>query len=159
MKIAILHDSRAGNGARLAAVMKDAFEAAGAEVSVGHVAEISAESVAEMQPNLLVLGAAIRKFRTSPASKRWLSQLDRALRMRNAAIARAATFVTHGLPDGAARGWGLRFLRRIERARTVSAVYPVWLSARVVAPGGPFEDGTEDRFRGHAVELLEWTKG
>lgn len=66
MKIAILHDSQAGNGERLAAVMKEAFEQAGAEVTVAHVTRLEPDTVAAEQPDLLLLGAAIRKFHVSP---------------------------------------------------------------------------------------------
>jgi flavodoxin len=159
MKIAILHDSQAGNGERLAALMKEAFEQAGAEVTVAHVTRLEPDTVAAEQPDLLLLGAAIRKFHVSPSSKRWLKRLDRALAQRGVSIGHGAVFLTHGLPEGWAEGWGRRFRKRLERARAISEAYPRWLSAKVVAPEGPFEDGTEERFRVHARELLEWSRG
>jgi menaquinone-dependent protoporphyrinogen IX oxidase len=156
MRIAILHDSQAGNGEHLATIMQETFEQAGAEVTVGHVTGLAPESVAAEQPDLLVIGAAIRKFRTSPTSKRWLKHLDKALRAKGARIAHGAAFVTHGLPDKAAQGWGTRFRSRLERTPAISEVYAEWLSAKVVAPQGPLEDGTEERFREHARQLLAW---
>lgn len=51
-----------------------------------------------------------------------------------------------------------RLRRRLECAKTVPKVYPEWPSGTVVAQRGPLEDGSEERFREHARELLEWMK-
>jgi menaquinone-dependent protoporphyrinogen IX oxidase len=156
MKVAILHDSQAGNGERLAETMKEAFEGAGASVTMGHVKSVSPESVAKENPDLLIVGAAIRAFHTSTTSKQWLKRLGDALRATDNTIGHAAAFVTHGLPKDKANGWGKRFRKRLEKVRGLTEVYPEWLSGRVVEQMGPLEDGAEDAFRGHARTLMEW---
>jgi flavodoxin len=158
MRIAILHDSQAGNGEKLAQTMKSAFEEQGAEVTLGHVKELAPETVVAEAPDLLVLGAAIRAFHTSPPSKKWLKGFDAALKAKGTTVPAAAAFITHGLPVKAANGWGNRFRRRLERAGGISKVYPEWLSGRVVGQQGPLEDGAEERFREHARKLFEWMK-
>lgn len=156
MKIAILHDSQAGNGEKLAETMKARFEEAGAEVTMGHVTKIEASAVAAESPDLLVVGAAIRAFHTSPTSKKWLKDLSAALKAREDTIGHGAVFVTHGLPKGKAEGWGNRFRKRLARLPRVENVYPQWLSGRVTGQSGPLEEGTEERFRRYAEELMEW---
>ena len=157
MKVAILHDSQAGNGERLAQAMKEAFEGAGVSVTMGHVNSVSPESIAKEAPDLLIVGAAIRAFHTSTTSKRWLKSLAGALRTTGGTISHGAAFVTHGLPKDKANGWGNRFRKRLEKVRGLTEVYPEWLSGRVVEQMGPLEDGAEDAFRDHARALMEWT--
>lgn len=156
MKVAILHDSQAGNGERLAQAMKEELEGAGAAVTMGHVTSVSPEAVATEAPDLLIVGAAIRAFHTSTASKRWLKSLSRALRANGHTIGHAAAFVTHGLPKDKANGWGNRFRKRLTKVRGISEVYPEWLSGRVVEQMGPLEEGAEEAFRNHARALMEW---
>jgi flavodoxin len=156
MKVAIVHDSQAGNGEKLATAMKEGFEAAGATVIVGHVEKLDPKEVADANPDLLVVGAAIRAFHTSPSSKKWLSGLDRALKDSGKTVGHAAAFVTHGLPKDKANGWGKRFRRKVEKVPGVQAVYADWLSGKVMGQTGPLEDGAEEAFRAHADTLLGW---
>jgi flavodoxin len=156
MTVAIVHDSKAGNGEKLANAMKEAFEAAGSEVVLGHVETLAPTEVADAQPELLVVGAAIRAFHTSPSSKKWLAGLGTALKKSGKTIGHAAAFVTHGLPRDKAEGWGKRFRKKVQRTSGVSDVYPAWLSGKVMGQDGPLEDGAEEAFRNHATALLEW---
>lgn len=156
MKVAIVHDSQAGNGEKLAMAMKEGFEAWGASVILGHVDRLDPKEVAASKPDLLVVGAAIRAFHTSPSSKKWLSGLGSELKKAGATIGHAAAFVTHGLSKEKANGWGKRFRRKVEKANGIQAVYPDWLSGKVMGQEGPLEDGAEERFRKHADELRDW---
>lgn len=159
MKAVIVHDSQAGNGERLAELMKETFAEAGADVQVDHVKARSAATPAEVAanpPDLLVIGAAVRKFVVSPPSKAWLKELNRELRRHGNTIGHAAVFLTHGLPVNVARRWGERFRRRVDRSGGITEVYPDWLSGRVVDVSGPFEEGTEEKFREHARTLASW---
>jgi menaquinone-dependent protoporphyrinogen IX oxidase len=156
VKVAIVHDSQAGNGERLAHTMREAFEASGATVTVGHVKDIDPESIVAEEPDLLVVGAAIRAFMTSRTSKRWIRGLSRSLQATKSTVRHAAVFVTHGLPVDKAAGWGRRFRKRLDRMPRVEKVYPDWLSGRVVGQLGPLQDGAEETFRDHAEKLLEW---
>lgn len=156
MKVAIVHDSNAGNGEKLANAMKEQFEAAGASVSIGHVTKVAPADIVAQNPDILVVGAAIRAFNTSPTSKKWLKGLGRALKTNGTTIEHGAAFVTHGLPKEKANGWGNRFRKRLERVRGLANVYPEWLSGKVMGQTGPLEDGAEDAFRAHADRLLSW---
>ena len=156
MNICIVHDSKQGNGKKVAEAMKGIFEASGAEVAMGHVTELSAEAVADVEPELVVVGAAVRMFQVSKASKRWLHQLDRALKGQSRTIAHGAVFLSHAMNATACRGWGGRLVRRMERTGSITHVYPQWFSAHVLAPEGPLEDGTLAAFEEHAKVLLTW---
>lgn len=156
MNICIVHDSKHGNGKKVAEAMKAVFETSGANVSLGHVTELSPEAVADVEPDLVIVGAAVRMFQVSKASKRWLRQLDRALRGQNRTIPHGAVFLSHAMNASACRGWGGRLVRRMERARSILHVYPQWLSAHVLAPEGPLEDGTLAEFEEHARVLITW---
>lgn len=156
MKVCIVHDSQAGNGEQIASALRQSLEADGHSVSVGHVSTTDPAGLVSDPPDLLVVGAAIRAFTTSPATKRWLRGLGRALTRGDGAIPHAAVFLTHGLPLDKASGWGERLLARAERTRGIGSVYPRWLSGQVVEQLGPLEDGTLERFAGHARELAAW---
>jgi sulfite reductase alpha subunit-like flavoprotein len=159
VKVAIVHDSQAGNGERLANAMREAFESTGATVTIGHVTETNPGEIAAEGPDLLVVGAAIRAFMTSRTSKRWIRELGKKLRADKQSIGHAAVFVTHGLPVKTADGWGQRFRKRLDRVSRIERVYPDWLSGRVVGQMGPLQEGAEETFRGHAKKLLEWATG
>ena len=156
MNICIVHDSKHGNGKKVAEAMKQVFETSGATVALGHVTELSPEAVADLEPELVVVGAAVRMFQVSKASKRWLRQLDRALLGQNRKIPHGAVFLSHAMDAKACKGWGGRLLRRMERARSISHAYPQWFSAHVLAPEGPLEDGTIAEFEEHSEVLLTW---
>ena len=136
--------------------MRQVFEASGATVALGHVTELSPEAVADLEPELVVVGAAVRMFQVSKASKRWLRQLDRALKGQGRSISHGAVFLSHAMNATACQGWGGRLVRRMERARSITHVYPEWFSAHVLAPEGPLEDGALASFEEHARVLLTW---
>ncbi len=159
MNVTIVHDSQAGNGEKLSLAMAKAFEIDGNVVTVGHVTSIDAATVASTPPNLLVVGAAIRAFRTSPATKTWLAKLGRRLHDEGKLIPCAAVFVTHALPVKGANGWGRRFLKHVGRIKGIGRLYPEWLSGRVLGANGPLEDGAEQAFEAHAATLAYWASG
>lgn len=159
MNVVIVHDSISGNGKHLADILNGEFQAAGDSVLVGHVNEVEAASVAAAKPDLVVVGAAIRAFHTSPNSKRWLAGLGRALSSADTHIGHAAAFVTHALPVKAAEGWGRRFLRKLGRVKNIGEVYPEWFSGKVAGQNGPLEAGVEERFAQIAGILRSWTLG
>ena len=152
MKILIVHDSSYGNGERLAKTLQKAFEEEGHHATVGHVEDIAPEAAAQDPPEMLVLGAAIRKFRSSPATKKWLRRFARSLSQKPDF---AALFMTHGLPLSWADRWGRRLLKKLRRSGAAERFYDDWLSGRVTGTEGPLEEGTEDHFREHAKTLLE----
>jgi menaquinone-dependent protoporphyrinogen IX oxidase len=156
MKVTIIHDSRFGNGRRIAETIADALRAADAEVRVGNTHELKPNDVARDAPDLLVVGTAVRMFQLSGATKRWLRALRRALHSSRGSIARAATFMTYGMPDSATTRFGERLRRSVARVREISAVYPEVFRGRVSDTEGPLVEGTIDRARGHAEQLRSW---
>lgn len=155
MKILIVHDSAYGNGERLAKILKEEFEKEGHTATVGHFRNVDPESAANEPPEMLVLGAAIRKFTSSPSAKKWLRRFAKSLRQNGAKPAFAALFMTHGLPLNWADKWGKRLLKRLDRSGAAERVYKDWLSGRVTSQEGPLEDDAVPAFREHAKELLE----
>ena len=142
MNVYMIHDSQKGNGKRLAEKLASEFESRGARVVVGHRTEVSPDHVAAQSPDLLVVGAAVRKFVTSPPVKRWISRLAGELKRRNAKIPHAAVFLTHAMPDKAVEGRVRRLQRSLSQVEGIGEVYPEWLSGQVKAIPGPFVDGT-----------------
>jgi hypothetical protein len=154
MNACIVHDSSYGNGELLANTLKNVFEARGVQVTLRHVEDLPPAELAALQPDLLVVGAAIRKFFISGNVKRWIRAAHRELNHQNVSIANGAVFLTHGLPVRYARRWGERLVRRLSRAGFVSHVYPVWISGRVTKVEGPFEEGVLQAVERQADDLL-----
>jgi hypothetical protein len=134
MRVVIVHDSLYGNGEKLALLLKDAFPAQG-EVEVAHIRDVSPEGLAGEPPDLLVLGAAIRKFLGGAASRKWLSSLKAALGGRT--IAYGAGFLTHGLPSSRIQGWARRYQKALQQSGVFSEVYTELLTAKVADVQGP----------------------
>jgi len=158
MNVCIIHDSQKGNGKRMAEKLASVFESQGARVVVGHRSEITPEQVAGSPPDLVIIGAAVRKFVTSPPVKRWISRLAAKLKAHNASIARAAVFLTHAMPDQMVEGRVKRLQRRLSRVEGIADVYSEWLSGRVKAIPGPFFDGTLEEAAAFAGRLYEWAQ-
>jgi menaquinone-dependent protoporphyrinogen IX oxidase len=158
MKVYIVHDSQKGNGKQMAEKLAADFESRGAQVTVGHRKELSPKDVAASAPDLLIVGAAVRKFVTSPPTKRWINRLATELERRSAMIARAAVFLTHIMPDAMVEGRVERLKRNLSNAAGIGEVYSEWLSGQVKAIPGPFVDGVLEKATGFAAKLFEWTK-
>jgi menaquinone-dependent protoporphyrinogen IX oxidase len=158
MKVCIVHDSQKGNGQQLAEKLASEFETRGVRTVVGHRKEIAPEQVAEDAPDLLIVGAAVRKFMTSPPVKKWISQLVKELKSRNTGISRAAVFLTHAMPDKAVEGRVKRLQRSLSQADPIRDVYGEWLSGQVKAIPGPFVEGTLEKAAAFAARLYDWAK-
>ena len=158
MTICIVHDSQRGNGLKIAERMGEVFESLGARVLVGHQSETTPESIASQSPDLLVIGAAIRKFMTGPASKRWMSQLAGAVKDRGNRIACGAVFITHLMPESMADRRAARFNRNLMSYDAVREFYPEWFSGPVRQITGPLVEGTLEASERHALALFKWTQ-
>jgi len=154
LKISIVHDSQLGNGRKLAEYLGDVLRAGGAEVRISHQAETQPEEVREFTPDLLIVGAAVRRFMTGPASKRWVRNY--AASSRDMRIARAAVFITHIMSQPMVERRATRFIRKLESLDAFDSVYPGWLSGRVKEIAGPFIDGTMERADEFAREITHW---
>jgi len=134
------------------------LKARGAEVTVGHRTELTPEQVAANAPDLLIVGAAVRAFVTSPPVKQWMSRLGARLKRHNANIPRAAVFLTHAMPDAMVEGRARRLKRSLSRTAGVGEVHSEWLSGQVQKISGPFVDGTLERTGTFAAAVFEWAK-
>ena len=132
------------------------FESLGASVTIGHRSEITPESVISQTPDLLVIGAAIRKFMTGPASKRWMSRLATAAKKSGGPIPRGAIFITHIMPEPMASRRAERFIQSVKGYNAVGDLHPGWFSGPVQKILGPLVDGTLEAAEARAGELFEW---
>ncbi len=158
MNVNIIHDSQKGNGKKMAELLASEFESRGAQVVVGHRKELAAAQVAGNAPDLLIVGAAVRAFVTSPPVKQWISRLAGELKRRNAKIPHAAVFLTHAMPDAMVKGRAARLQRRLARAAGIGEVYSEWLSGQVENIPGPFVDGVLENTVAFAANLSEWAQ-
>ena len=158
MIVYIVHDSQKGNGKEMAEKLGAEFESRGAQVEVGHRTELTAEHVATNPPDLLIVGAAVRAFVTSPPTKQWITRLVAELKSRNAKISHAAVFLTHVMPDPMVEGRVDRLQRSLSRAAEIEEVYPEWLSGQVKNIPGPFIDGALEKAVTFAADLFDWAQ-
>lgn len=156
MTICIVHDSEQGNGRMIAEKMGSVFESLGATVIVGHRSETTPERVVSESPDLLVIGAAIRKFMTGPASKRWMARLAVAARDNGGTIPRGAVFITHLMPEPMADRRAQRFIQSVTSYNAVREFHPGWFSGPVKKMLGPLVEGTLEAAEVHARTLFDW---
>ena len=157
MKIRILHDSKYGNGEKLAEFLRKEFEKEN-EVKIGHLNEISPKEVAEEKPDVLILGGAIRKFQGAPATKKWLKNLEKELSISQYKIPFGTAFLTHVMPKEVMQGWGKRFYTKFTQVLMIEHIYPNLLTAQVQKIKGPFVDGVFENAGQYAQEFIEWMK-
>lgn len=158
MNVRIIHDSQQGNGLQLADALREVFEAEGHTVVISHVDQTDGDALAAEPPDLLIAGAAVRKFTLSGNVRAWLRKLEVHLKEHRSSIAHAAVFLTHGLPLGIIGGYARRLRDRMVRCRGVHAVYETPITGRVIDISGPLEQGTLERVREEGARLERWTK-
>lgn len=155
MKVTIVHDSELGNGERLAEAMRERLQAAGHTVVVGHERTMTPEQTLRAQPDLIILGTAVRKFSLSPVTKRWVDGFSAAI-AAGGPSPRAAIFVTHALKREGTERKGKRIRDRLVAALSEDQVYPGWISARVIGTDGPFQQGVEVDVMREIDAVLAW---
>ena len=158
MNVHIVHDSQKGNGKQIAERLAAEFASRGDQVVVGHRTELTPERVAANPPDLLVVGTAVRKFMTSPPTKKWISRLAAGLERQNGRIPRTAVFFTHMMPDAMLEGRVQRLQRLLSKAGGIGEVYAEWLSGRVKAVPGPLVDGALEQAAAFAAKLHAWAQ-
>jgi len=156
MKVQIIHDSERGNGKQMAEKLAAELQAKGSEVVVGHRSELTPEQTAENPPDLLIVGAAVRKFFLSPPVKKWITRLGRELDRLDTRIPYAAVFLTHAMPDKMVEGRVTRLQGNLSRVPGIGEVRTEWLSGQVTDVPGPFVDGALENAAAFASDLIEW---
>ena len=158
MKIWIVHDSKTGNGKKLAETLGKSF-GTDATINIGHVKEVDPVTVVNESPDLIVIGAAIRAFMVGSATKKWVRTLKSKLKKDNKKIKFGVTFVTHAMKQKTVNSlWAKGFQKEVAKGNLITNVYQEWLSGRVVAQAGPFEDGTLEKIANEGKEILAWMK-
>ena len=157
MKVWIVHDSQLGNGEILAKTLGKTFEK-DMEVNIGHVKKIDPAKVVADSPDIIVVGAAVRAFLTSFASKKWIRQLHKELQKADKSIKCGATFLTHVMKKEMVNGRGNRLNKLLAKSPNVETVYSEYLSGKVVTTEGPFEDYVLGQVEKHAAEIHKLLK-
>ena len=158
VNVLIVHDSKFGNGEKIAEEMREVFEKALSSVKVGYVHDLASLPKSEDLPDLVIVGAAIRMFKVSRASKKWLKQLDKNARKGGKAIVFGAVFLTHGLKESSIQGFGNRYLGFMQKMKSLDYVYPVWLSGQVEGQEGPLLESVLPNAKEFAQSLEKWMK-
>ncbi|MHA2099291.1 MAG: hypothetical protein ACW99A_11425 [Candidatus Kariarchaeaceae archaeon] len=154
MKVCIIHDSKFGNGKKIAETFAKAFP--NADVMIGHNKEISPKIIALNPPDLLIVGTAVRMFRISRGSKNWLKSLQKNMVKTRQRIKFGAGFVTHmrELDKISSRIEG--FYRLLADTTVINQVYPKWFLGQVVDQEGPLKIGVLDNIKTGSAELINW---
>ncbi len=154
MKIWILHDSQLGNGKLIAETMQKVLSSS-AEVYVDHVKKVDPKKVAGEHPDVLIVGAAIRAFFSSPSSKRWIKAFKKETSAINYKVPFGAVFLTHAMPQKGASIWGKRYLK-VMQGPEFEKVHSEWLSGRCRGQQGPPPmEGVLDSFESFAKSIPE----
>ena len=157
MKAWIVHDSAYGNGEKLAQTMAKILEK-DMKVEISHIKNITPEKVVADSPDMIVVGAAVRKFVTGGASKKWIRNLHKELEKANKEIKFGATFLTHAMPINWISGKGKRLDNLLAKSPKVGKVYPEFITGRVAGMEGPFGENVLEEVEQHATEILKWIK-
>ena len=129
-------------------------------MTVGHERTLTPVHALSYSPDLLIVGAAVRKFALSPVTRRWIAALGTALSSRpEEARPRAVTFITHALRATTTERKGQRLLTRLRTALGAERVHPQWISARVIGQAGPFHEGVEAAVMKEIDAVLRWVSG
>ncbi|MBL7007193.1 MAG: flavodoxin family protein [Spirochaetia bacterium] len=156
MNVLIVHDSKFGNGEKIAEKMREEFEKTGASVKISHVSDSSSLPMREEFPDLLIVGAAVRMFRVSPASKKWLNQLDKNARKAGATIVFGSVYLTHALKENSIKGFGRRYLRFMQKMKSLDFVYPKLFSGQVKGQEGPLYEDVLPAVEEFTQSLKKW---
>lgn len=157
MKVQIMTHTWYGNGKLLAEALKNEFSAEDS-VNIADIKNISPKKVAEEAPDALILGGAIRIFRSDPKSKRWLKRLNKMLEESGNKIQFGTGFLTHAMPTNKVQGYATRYLGKIARASMIENTYSKLLTAQVEGQKGPIYPEEMEKSSIYVKEFIEWMK-
>ncbi|MFX0030307.1 MAG: hypothetical protein ACFE8B_13935 [Candidatus Hermodarchaeota archaeon] len=157
MKVQIMTDTRFGNGKLLAETLKKEFSNEDT-VNIADVKDVSPKEVAEDLPNVIILGGAIRAFRSDAKSKKWLSELNKILAKSDKKIHYGTGFLTHAMPTDKVQGMASKYLGKIAEASMVEKTYSKLLTARVEGQKGPIFPEEMEKAIEYVKEFIEWMK-
>jgi menaquinone-dependent protoporphyrinogen IX oxidase len=157
MKVQIMTNTKFGNGKKLAELLKDEFSADD-EVTVADVKEVSPETVAKDVPDVLILGGAIRVFKSDGKSKKWLKQLDGLLKKSGNKIKYGTGFLTHAMPTDKVQGMANKYLAKIESSSIIEKTYHELLTPRVEGQQGPIFSEDMEKAKTYIQDFIKWMK-
>ena len=151
MKVWIVHNSKHGNGKLVAQKIAEALKA---EVKIGHIKEVSPKKIVEEEPDLLIIGAAVRVFRIWGASKKWIKKLNRELEKEKKTIKYGMCYITHMMSKEKTEGKAHDIIKIMNRS--IENVYPEWLSGQVKEIEGPLLEGISEEITKRSKDIEEW---
>jgi hypothetical protein len=157
MRIQIMTDTKFGNGKLLAEALKSEFSNE-FTVNIDDVKDVAPKTIAEDVPDVLILGGAIRAFRSGPKSKKWLTTLNKILAKTEKKIQYGTGFLTHAMPTDKIQGFAEKYLTSIKDLSMIEKTYSELLTARVEGQQGPIFPEEMEKAKKYAKEFIEWLK-
>lgn len=156
MKLWILHDTVLGNGKKLSEEF--AHEFTNWDINIGHVNKTDPKIILNDNPDLLIVGAAVRAFSISPNTKKWIKNLQAAGVNHANKLKFGAVFLTHSINKAKIGRKGERLKKRLADTGIIDRVYEHWISGRVIGQTYGFHDGVVEDVKKIAHEIQEWMK-
>jgi menaquinone-dependent protoporphyrinogen IX oxidase len=153
MKVWIVHNSKHGNGKLVAQKIAEALKPA--EVKIEHIKKVSPEKIVEDEPDLIIVGAAVRVFRIWGATKKWIKKLNYELEKEKKTIKYGFCYITHMMSKEKTEGKALDIIRMMMNG-SIENVYPEWLSGQVKEIEGPLIEGIREEIAKRTSELEQW---
>ena len=153
MKVWIVHDSKHGNGKRIAEIFGNSF--IDDEVKISHIKDIRPEIVVQDAPDVLIVGCAIRIFRLS-GSRKWLEKLQKYLEKTNQQINYGICFITHARNFNKISKHTEKFYQLLKEGKGISQVYPNYLTCQVEEIEGPFKLGVVEHAKNFSKSFQKW---
>jgi menaquinone-dependent protoporphyrinogen IX oxidase len=157
MKIQIMTDTRYGNGKLLAEELKKEFSNEDT-VNIDDVKEVSPDKIAKDCPDVIILGGAIRMFRSDSKSKKWLSELNKILKKSEKNIKYGTGFLTHAMPTDKVQGFAEKYLAKIASNSMIEKTYSELLTARVEGQKGPIFSEEMEKAVEYIKKFMDWMK-
>lgn len=157
MKVQIMTDTKFGNGKLLAEALKKEFSSED-NVNIADVKEVTPKKIAEDVPDAIILGGAIRMFRSDTKSKKWLSELNKILAKSGNKIQYGSGFLTHAMPTDKVQGIAKKYLGKIADASMIEKAYSELLTTRVEGQKGPIFPEEMEKAVDYIKQFIEWMK-
>ena len=156
MKVLLVHDSKFGNGEKVAKSIIKSFT--GVEIISKHNKLIKPKEAVEYSPDVLIIGNAVRMFRMSGSAKRWLKKLDKLLQKQDKVIPYGICFITHMRPIEKIESHLIKFYKYLRGIDSIKYVYPEYILAQVVEVEGPLKSGVLEDIEEKSSEVFEWVE-
>ena len=154
MKVLLVHDSKFGNGEKVAESIVKAFD--GAAINSGHNKTIKPKDAVEYSPDVLIIGNAVRMFRMSGSAKRWLKKFNKILLKQDKIIPFGICFITHMRPIEKIERHLIKFHNYMSGVESIEQVYPEYILAQVEDIEGPLKQGVLTVIEKSSSVLKNW---